>query len=73
MEGMNDVVKVGGKIVQAIRFVDDQATIAFSESGLQRMIERTNCVIEKMRINIKRHKLRKLGKKSSIMRIILNG
>jgi len=35
LETMEDGVKVGGKLIQTVRFSDDQAMIASSEEGLR--------------------------------------
>ena len=35
-------IKEGGKLTNALRFADDQAMIAASQKGLQRMMDRLN-------------------------------
>jgi len=77
LETMKDGVKVGGKLIPTVRFVDDQgqAMIASSEEGLQRIMKRTNSVIKTygMRINIKETKVMKIGRDSFAMSIMING
>src|SRR6218665_2088976 len=46
--------KVGGKIIKALRFADDQATLAGSESDLQRMMDRLS-VNYNMKMNTKKN------------------
>ena len=52
-------IKVGGVLVKALRFADDQAMIASSQESLQIMMNRLNEVSEKwgMKINIKKTKV----------------
>jgi hypothetical protein len=38
MENQKDSVKVGGRIVQAVRIADDQAMVANTNAGLQRIM-----------------------------------
>ena len=38
MEYQTDGVNVGGRIVQAVKFADDQAIVANSNTGLQRIM-----------------------------------
>lgn len=66
MEHQKDGVKVGGQIVQAVRFADDQAMVANSNAGLQRIMDSLNKTSEEygMKINLK---------KTKVMRISRNG
>ena len=58
MEDMPEGIKVGGRLMNALRFADDQAMIAASQKGLQRMMDRLNTISEEydMKINIKRRR-----------------
>jgi len=40
MEEMSEGIKVGGQLMNALRFADDQAMIAASQKGLQKMMDR---------------------------------
>src|SRR3981189_2535758 len=73
LEGVEEGIRVGGELISDIRFADDQAMVASSEVGLQRLIDRLNAVSKKhsMKINIKKTKTmvvsRKGGGKVSII------
>jgi len=65
-------VKVGGKLIKALRFADDQAMLAGSQSDLQRMIDRLTMesVNHNMKINTKKTKVMRVSKGSeSAMKI----
>jgi len=57
-------VKVGGNLVNAVRFVDDQAMTANRKTGLQRTMDALNTTTEEygMRINIKKTKVMRISK-----------
>jgi retron-type reverse transcriptase len=59
LEDTEEGIKVGGKLVKALRFADDQAMLAGREDELQKMMDRLNTVSiqYKMKINIKKQKL----------------
>ena len=61
--------------MQDVRFADDQAMVANTERGLQRIMDETNRVSKSygMRINIKKTKVMKIGRTPSNMQIILDG
>jgi len=42
LENIEDGVKVGGHLVNAVRFADDQTMVANSKAGLQRIINEQN-------------------------------
>jgi len=46
LENIEDGVKVGGHLVIAVRFSDDQAMIANSKFGLQRIMDAVNKTTE---------------------------
>ena len=50
--------RVGGKIVNMIRYADDKAVVARSQKGLQELITRLNTVTRdyRMKINVKKTK-----------------
>ena len=58
LEDTEEGIKVGGKLVKALRFADDQAMLAGREDELQKMMDRLNTVSiqYKMKINIKKNK-----------------
>ena len=73
---LKDGVKVGGHIVQAVRFADDQAMIAQTAEGLQNIMTKPNEVVNryKMKINEKKTKVMKIGKEvEEQIRITING
>ena len=53
-----DGVKVGGTLVNAVRFADGQAMVANSNAGLQRIMDNLNKTSQeyRMKINIKKQK-----------------
>jgi len=59
LDNVADGVATGGRLVQAIRFADDQAMTASSEEGLQRIMEALERISEEyeMRINLKKTKV----------------
>ena len=74
-DGMDNGVKVGGELMQAIWFADDQAMIANSEKKLQMIMYETSRVVKKYRIkvNIKKTKVMKAGKSSCNVRLREDG
>ena len=64
MEGIQDGVKVGGRTINEIRFADDQAIIANSEEGLQRIMEKLEKTSIKcnFKINLKITKVMKISR-----------
>ena len=64
MENQKDGVKVGGQIVQAVRFADDQAMVANSNAGLQRIMDCLNKTSEEygMKINLKKTKVMRISR-----------
>jgi len=59
LDNVADGVATGGRLVQTIRFADDQAMTASSEEGLQRMMKAFKRISEKygMLINLKKIKV----------------
>ena len=64
MEGIEEGVKVGGVLVQDIRFADDQAMIASSQEGLQKMMDALNDTarVYGMKINIGKTKAMRVSR-----------
>jgi hypothetical protein len=64
LDEMNEGIKVGGKLVKALRFADDQAMLAHSQEGLQRMMDRLDMISTEygMKINIKKTKVMKISR-----------
>jgi exonuclease III len=64
MEGVEDGVRVGGEMVQDVRFADDQAMASGEEEGLQRIMNRLNETAKKydMKINVKKTKVMVVSK-----------
>jgi len=60
-----DGVKVGGGIVQSVRFADDQTMVANSNAGLQRIINYINKTSEEqgMKITVKKIKVMRISVK----------
>ena len=76
MEDMEEGIKIGGKMIKALRFADDQAMMANSQEGLQQMMDRLNTVSTEygMKINIKKTKVMMITrKKAKEVRITING
>jgi len=59
LDNVADGVVTGGRLVQAIRFADDQAMMASLEEGLQGIMEALERISEEygMRINLKKTKV----------------
>jgi Reverse transcriptase (RNA-dependent DNA polymerase)/Endonuclease/Exonuclease/phosphatase family len=76
MEEMEEGIKVGGKRVGALRFADDQAMLAGSQKGLQKMMDRLNEISLNydMKINVAKTKVMRVSKgKAKKIKITLNG
>ena len=61
--------------MKSVRFADDQAMIATSEAGLQRMMDKTNVVVEEygMRMNVKKTKVMCISREPTQIKVQLNG
>ena len=76
MEEMPEGIKVGGQLTNALRFADNQAMIAASKKGLQRMMDRLNTISEEydMKINIKKTKIMRISSgKERTVKISIDG
>ena len=71
---LEEEVKVGGVLIKAVRFADDQAIVAGTEKGLQSFMEKTNRVVKSygMKINSQKTKTMKFGRKSGMVSITLD-
>jgi hypothetical protein len=58
MAGIEEGVRVGGKLVKDVRFADDQGMVAGTEQGLQKVMDGLTETAKKhdMKINIKKTK-----------------
>ena len=72
MEGIEEGIRVGGKLISDVRFADDQGMVANTETGLQKIMDNLHRTAEQygMRINIKKTKVmmvsRRVGQKVNI-------
>jgi len=77
LDEMNEGIKVGGKLVKALRFADDQAMLAQNQGGLQRMMDRLNMISMEygMKINIRKTKVMKISRavEPTTVKITING
>ena len=75
MEGIEEGIKVGGKLIKDVRFADDQGMIAKSEAGLQKIMDGLNSTSLEygMKINIKKTKVMKVSKVGGEVNITING
>src|ERR1043165_1859263 len=64
MEGTGEGIRVGGRLIQALRFADDQAMLATTQEGLQRLMNQLNLISMKynMKINIGKTKTMRIGR-----------
>ena len=76
MEKTSDGVKVGGTLVQAVRFADDQAMVSSTNAGLQRMMDVLNATSKEygMKINIKKMKVMRISRtEEAKAKILIDG
>ena len=76
MESIKEGIKIGGQLLADIRFADDQAMVAESNKGLQKIMERLNETAEKygMRINKKKTKVMRVSREGGgVVEVILDG
>ena len=64
MDGIEERIKVGGKLIQDVRLADDQGMIASTEKGLQKIMDKLNATAENfgMKINTKKTKVMKVSR-----------
>src|SRR5688572_9678209 len=76
MEGIEEGIKVNGKLLEDVQFADDQGMVAGSERGLQKMMDSLNATSEKYgtRINTKKTEVMKVTRKiGDKIHIVING
>ena len=76
LERVDDGIKVGGSLMKAIRFADDQAMVASSNAGLQRIMNTLEETSEEygMKINRKKTKVMRMSKyEGKRVKIVING
>lgn len=76
MESVEEGIKIGGDTISEVRFADDQALLADTELGLQRIMERLDQTANKynMKINIDKTKVMRICKSGSgIININIRG
>src|SRR5437870_12780973 len=75
MEGREEGIKVGGKLIKDVRFANNQGMIAKSEAGLQKIMDGLNSASPEygMKINIKKTKVMKVSKVGGEVNITING
>ena len=75
MEGIEEGIKIGGKLLNDVRFADDQGMIAGSQNGLQTIMDRLNdtALTYCMRINIKKTKVMRVSRQGGDVKITING
>ena len=64
MEGIEEGIRIGGKLLTDVRFADDQGMVADTERGLQEIMDRLNRAAGEygMKINIKKTKVMRVSK-----------
>ena len=75
MEDLEEGIKVGGNLLQDVRFADDQGMVAGSEIGLQKIMDRLNDTALRygMKINIKKTKVMRVSNNKGEVNITING
>src|ERR1043165_4914434 len=75
MEGIEEGIKIGGKLLKDVRFADDQGMVAGSEDGLQKIMDGLNATALKygMKINIKKTKVMRVSREGGDVNITING
>jgi hypothetical protein len=75
MEGIEEGVKIGGKLIKDVRFADDQGMIAKNEAGLQKSMDSLNSTSLRygMKINSKKTKVMKVSRIKGEVNITING
>jgi hypothetical protein len=68
-------IKVGGKLINALRFADDQAIIAGTNEGLQMLMDLLNEASEEygMKINLKKTKVMQISRHPVNITVVIEG
>lgn len=74
MDGIEEGIKIGGKLLKDVRFADDQGMLSGSEAGLQKIMNRLNDTALKygMKINIKKTKVMRVAREVGTVNIKIN-
>ena len=64
---------IGGKLINAIRFADDQAIIAGTNDGLQGLMDSLKRTSEEQKINLKKTKVMKISRNPEDITMIIEG
>jgi hypothetical protein len=64
LDGVEEGVCVGGKLLGDVRFADDQGMVASTEKGLQKVMDSMNAAAKNynMKINVKKTKVMKVSR-----------
>jgi len=75
LDDLKEGICVGGELVQPVRYADDQAMTANTEKMFTKILGETNKVAKKngMKINIKKTKVMKIGRKPSTIKLTVDG
>jgi len=65
MEGIEEGMKVGGKLLKDVRFADDQGMVANSEAGLQKLMDGLVSVAKQydMKVNVKKTNVMRISRR----------
>ena len=76
LENNSDGIKIGGELVAAVRYADDQAMMSHTNAGLQRIMDALNDAGTDygMKINIKKTKLMRISKQpGKVVKLFIDG
>ena len=76
LENNSDGIKIGGELVAAVRYADDQAMMSHTNAGLQRIMNALNDAgkIYGMKINRKKTKLMRISKQpGKVVKLLIDG
>ena len=75
MKRVEEVVAVGGELLKDVRFADDQAMVANSEAGLQRLMDSLSakCLEYDMIIHVKMKVMKISRRENDSLNITVNG
>ena len=76
LDNNSDGIKIGGELVAAVRYADDQAMMSHTNAGLQRIMDALNDAGKDygMKINIKKTKLMRILKQpGKVVKLFIDG
>ena len=76
LENNSDGIKIGGELVAAVRYADDQAMMSHTNAGLQRVMDALNDAGKYygMKINRKKTKLMRISKQpGKVIELLIDG